>query len=158
MAQTAEQIRISKGDPELMQALLRAGNTPLKVAFRINIVPGVGSGISNAQLARHFATTKSSVLKWRSRFASSGLSGILEDAPRSGRKKSISPEKEAAIVKATRQTRPQRCDSLEHTVDGRGPRRKRYYRLPHLESPQDATAAGGNLQVQSRSAVCGQTA
>jgi hypothetical protein len=28
MAQTAEQIRISKGDPELMEALLRAGNTP----------------------------------------------------------------------------------------------------------------------------------
>ena len=106
MAQTAEQITISKGDRELMEALLRAGNTPQKVAFRINIVLGAAAGIPNAQLARDFATTKSSVLKWRGRFARSGLSAILEDAPRSGRKKSISAEKEAAIVEATLQTRP----------------------------------------------------
>jgi transposase len=106
MAQTAEQITISKGDRELMEALLRAGNTSQKVAFRINIVLGAAADISNSQLARDFATTKSSVLKWRGRFASSGLSGILEDAPRSGRKENISPEKEAAIVEATLHSRP----------------------------------------------------
>jgi hypothetical protein len=52
MAQTAEQITISKGDRELMEALVRAGNTPQKVAFRINIVLGAAAGIPNAQLAR----------------------------------------------------------------------------------------------------------
>jgi hypothetical protein len=114
-AQTAEQIRISKGDRELMERLLCAGNTPQKVAFRINIVPGAGAGIFNAQLARDFATTKSSVLKWRGRFVSSGLSGILEDAPRIGRK-SISPEKEAAIVMAT--LRRPRSEGYNRVVPG----------------------------------------
>jgi hypothetical protein len=80
------------------------GNTPQKVAFRINIVLGAAAGIPNAQLARDFATTKSSVLKWRGRFARSGLSGILEDAPRSGRKKSkiyIRNPEPRACVKAS---------------------------------------------------------
>jgi transposase len=93
MPQTAEQITVSKGDRELMEALLRAGNTPQKVNFRIDILLGAAAGITNAQLARNFATTKNSVLKWRGRFARCGLSGTLEDAPRSGRKKSISPER-----------------------------------------------------------------
>ena len=78
MVQTAEPITISRGDRELMEALLRAGNTPQKVAFRINIVPGAGAGIPNAQLARDFATTKSSVLKWRGRFARSRMDRKLD--------------------------------------------------------------------------------
>jgi transposase len=70
------------------------------------MVLGAAEGASNAQLVRDLGTTKSSVLKWRARYLRSGLEGILEDAPRSGRKKTISAEKEAAIVEATLQTRP----------------------------------------------------
>lgn len=131
MAQTAEQITISRGDRELMEALLRAGSTPQKVTFRINIVLGAAAGIGNAQLARDFATTKSSVLKWRGRFAKSGLSGILEDAPRSGRKKSISPQKEAAIVKATLQTKPRDAThwSTRSMADAQGVSDTTVYRI-----------------------------
>lgn len=131
MGQTAEQITISKSDRELMEALLRAGNTPQKVAFRINIVLGAAEGIPNAQLARDFATTKSSVLKWRGRFARSGLSSILEDAPRSGRKKSISPEKEAAIVEATLQTKPKDAThwSTRSMADAQGVSDTTVYRI-----------------------------
>ena len=60
MAQNTGQITISKGDRELIEALLRAGNTPQKLAFRINIVLAAAAGIPNAQLARELATTKSS--------------------------------------------------------------------------------------------------
>jgi transposase len=106
MWQTAEPIVIGKADRELMEELVRSGNTPQKVIFRIGIVLGAADGISNGQLVRNLGTTKSSVLKWRARYRESGLEGILDDAPRSGRKKTISPDKEAAIVQATRRTKP----------------------------------------------------
>ena len=89
-----------------MQEFLRCGNTPQKVAFRIRIVLGAAAGVSNAELARSLTTTKSSVLKWRSRYKELGIEGILDDAPRSGRKKTISAEQEAAIVRATLESKP----------------------------------------------------
>jgi transposase len=46
------------------------------------------------------------VLLWRRRFSEQGLAGILEDKPRSGRPRSITPAKEAAIVEATRHSQP----------------------------------------------------
>jgi hypothetical protein len=57
-------------------------------------------------------------LKWRQRFVGLGIEGILADAPRPGRKKSISPEKEAAIVEATLKNQAPECHTLEHTPDG----------------------------------------
>jgi transposase len=106
MWQTAEPIVVSKAEREFMEELVRSGNTPQKVVFRIAIVLGAADGKSNGQLIRDLGTTKSSVLKWRARYRESGLEGILDDAPRSGRKKTISAEKEAAIVQATLRTRP----------------------------------------------------
>jgi transposase len=106
MAQAADPIIISKRDRELMNEFLRGGNTPQKVVFRITIILGAAEGIANAKLARDLRTTRSSVLKWRARYLSLGLEGLLEDAPRSGRKKAITPEKEAAIVQATLKTKP----------------------------------------------------
>jgi transposase len=89
-----------------MDALLRAGETPQKVAFRIRVVLGAAAGKPNAELARELETTRTTVIKWRSRYEEFGVEGILQDAPRSGRKKTISAAKEAEIVRATLETKP----------------------------------------------------
>jgi hypothetical protein len=68
MWQTAEPVVVSKQYREFMEELVRSGNTPQKVIFRIAIVLGAADGKSNAQLVRDLGTTKSSVLKWRARF------------------------------------------------------------------------------------------
>jgi transposase len=106
MRKAADPLEVDQPDKELMQEFLRCGNTPQKVVFRIRIVLGAAAGMSNAALARSLSTTKSSVLKWRSRYKELGIEGILEDAPRSGRTKTISAEKEAAIVQATLESKP----------------------------------------------------
>ena len=106
MPKAADPLKLFAPDRELMQELLRCGNTPQKVAFRIRIVLAAAAGTANAEIARTLSTTKTSVLKWRSRYEDLGLEGILEDAPRSGRKKTISAEKEAAIVRATLESKP----------------------------------------------------
>lgn len=75
MWQTAERVVISKQDRAFMEELVRSGNTPQKVIFRIAVVVGAAEGKSNGQLVRDLGTTKSSVLKWRARYRESGLGG-----------------------------------------------------------------------------------
>jgi len=102
----AEAIAVSPGERVLLEQLLSAGSTPQNVVFRIRVVLGAAEGVSNNELAGRLSTTRTTILKWRQRFAEQGMEGILVDAPRSGRKKSISAEKEAAIVEATLKTKP----------------------------------------------------
>jgi transposase len=106
MRKPADALNVIAPDKELMDEFLRCGNTPQKVVFRIRVVLAAAAGTSNAEIARSLSTTKSSVLKWRRRYEQAGIEGILEDAPRSGRTKVISAEKEAAIVEATLRTKP----------------------------------------------------
>lgn len=55
------------------------------------------------------APCRPTVLFWRERYASAGLSGLLKDAPRPGRRPQISPRKVQAIVEATLETTPNRA-------------------------------------------------
>jgi transposase len=80
--------------------------TPRGAALRINIILDAAAGLANRVIARKHSTSVPTVLLWRKRWESGGMAGILEDRPRSGRPKDISPTKEEAIVKATVQTTP----------------------------------------------------
>src|SRR5437899_1141920 len=106
MSKATETLHVGADDRILLEEFLRSGNTPQKVAFRIRIVLEASSGKSNNELAQNLSTTRVTVLKWRQRYLEWGVEGVLEDAPGRGRKKAIDPEKEAAIVKATLETKP----------------------------------------------------
>ncbi len=80
--------------------------TPQAIALRCRVVLGASLGTANNQLARQLSTSLPTVLLWRRRFVEHGLLGIWEDKPRPGRPRSLTPEQEAAIVEATRSTKP----------------------------------------------------
>lgn len=80
--------------------------TPQAIVLRCRVVIGASQGTANNELARQLSTSLPTVLLWRRRFMEHGLLGILEDKPRPGRPRSLTPEKEAAIVEATRGTKP----------------------------------------------------
>ena len=90
---------------ELLQ-ISKLRSTPQSVALRVRIVLSAAEGVANKVLARQLSTTLPTVLLWRARYQSDGLAGILEDRPRSGRPKEISPEQEAALVETTLHTAP----------------------------------------------------
>jgi transposase len=106
MWETAARLEVDKQDAELMDQLIRCGSTPQQAVLRMRIVLGASEGVCNSQVAHELGTTRSTVIKWRERYRTHGLEGILEDAPRSGRRKTMTAEKEAEIVQATLSTKP----------------------------------------------------
>jgi transposase len=103
----APKLLISDFERKQLLAISRHRATPNGVALRVNIVLGAAKGIANHVLARQLSTSLPTVLLWRRRYEAEGLAGVLDDRPRSGRPKQISPEQETAIVEATMKTTPQ---------------------------------------------------
>lgn len=89
-----------------MQQILALRSVPQSVALRARIILGAAEGIANKVLARQLGTSLPTVLLWRGRFLREGLPGILEDRPRSGRPREITPEQEALVVEKTLRTTP----------------------------------------------------
>ena len=90
---------------ELVQ-VTRYPGTPQSIVLRCRVVLGAAEGTANNELARQLSTSLPTVLLWRRRFRQQGLLGVLQDKARSGRPRSVTPEKEAAIIEATRNTKP----------------------------------------------------
>ena len=106
MWEAAQRLRLSKKERELLESFARAGSTPQKIVLRLRIVLRSADGIANHRVAREFRTSRPTVLRWRRRFEQAGLEGLLQDAPRPGRKRRLTREKEEAIVNATLYSKP----------------------------------------------------
>ena len=106
MWKAAQPLRLSKKERELLESFARAGSTPQKIVLRIRIVLRSADGVANHRVARELRTSRPTVLRWRRRFEQEGPEGLLEDAPRPGRKRRLTAEKEEAIVNATLYSKP----------------------------------------------------
>src|SRR3954447_2750026 len=99
-------LSLSEAHRKQLKAMNRHRSTPSGIVLRINIILGAAEGLANRVLARRLGTSVPTVLLWRKRYEYEGLAGIFEDRPRSGRPKTISAEREEAIVEATLKTVP----------------------------------------------------
>jgi len=106
MWKPAPALRVSRTDREWLEALVRSGKTPQRVALRARLVLGAAEGRANRALAQDLGISRPTVLLWRQRYVDAGVAGLLKDAPRPGRKKRIPAEKVEAIVTATLHTTP----------------------------------------------------
>jgi len=73
---------------------------------RAGIVLRAGEGWANQHIADDLNVSLPTVRKWRTRFEQAGVEGILEDAPRPGRPRTISRRKVESIVRKTTQKTP----------------------------------------------------
>ena len=64
-----------------------------------------GDGLTAIEVSQRLSKRLGSIQKWRKRYLELGLSG-LEDQPRSGRPRRLSPSKVRKVLKATVQTIP----------------------------------------------------
>ena len=90
----------------ILEAWVRARNTPQTVALRARICLLASEGISNNAIAKRLSTSRPTVLLWRKRFTERGVLGLSEEAPKGPSKRRLSRSKVEEIIQATLHTKP----------------------------------------------------
>lgn len=86
--------------------LAKSGRTPQIIAMRARIILLAADGKPNNAIAGSLGISRPTVLLWRARFTLFGVPGIMKEAKRSGRPRSLTPESIKEIVEATINTKP----------------------------------------------------
>jgi transposase len=86
--------------------LARGRKVPTRSVERARIVLLAAEGKQNREIALLCGVTRRTVGIWRKRFAEQGIAGIEKDAPRAGRRRSISEEVVREIIHKTTQETP----------------------------------------------------
>ena len=86
-------------EKELLR-LVRAHNTPQKMALRANIILAAAMGESHTAIAKQLHASRPTVILWEQRFREKGLNG-LQDVPKPLRPSCIGKEKVQQIIAAT---------------------------------------------------------
>jgi len=103
---TSKQIDVSDRDREELNQVVRNGNTRQKVALRARIVLLSADGISTGEIMSQLGTTTPTITRWRERYETDGVSGLLKDRSRPGRKRRIEETKVREVVDRTLQEKP----------------------------------------------------
>lgn len=106
MWKPADALPLASAQRADLEALVRSGKTPQRVAARAAIVLATSDGAPVNAIAREFGVSRPTVYLWRRRFEESGVVGLLKDAPRPGRRKALTADQIATVVDATLHTTP----------------------------------------------------
>lgn len=96
---------LSDSEREQLQVWARRRKTAQALALRSRIVLSCAKGVENQNVAAELNVTKQTVSKWRGRFVSMRLDGLL-DAPRSGAPRTIDDARIDAVIAKTLATVP----------------------------------------------------
>jgi transposase len=99
-------IRLSPSQRHRLEQWVRAGMTPQRLVRRSRIVLLASDGWSNSRIARALAVSVPTVALWRRRFVEGGIECLRHDAPGRGRKRRISAESIAAILRGLTDSAP----------------------------------------------------
>jgi transposase len=102
----APAIHLSTEARSQLHRLVRRRTTPVRVTERCRIVLLAADGLQDKQIAERMQVTPLMASRWRSRFLSQGVPGLVKDAPRPGRTPTITAAQVAEIVARTTQNTP----------------------------------------------------
>jgi transposase len=102
----AAALRLSEGQKTEIEALVRSGNTPQKVAVRGRLLLLAHQGVSNHAISQQLNLSRPTVLALRARFARDGMTAISGLRKRKRRGKVLTPELEQKILDTTLKARP----------------------------------------------------
>lgn len=103
---TSKRIDVSNKDREQLDQIIRNGNTSQKVALRARIALLSADGISTGEIMHQLCTTTPTISRWRDRYKTDGIPGLLKDRSRPGRKRRIEDTKVREVVDRTLQEKP----------------------------------------------------
>ena len=100
MTTTTKRVRLRHGDRAVLESWVRSRRLSRRQVERAKIVLAGARGESSRAIAERLGIARDTARLWLRRYEAAGLTG-LEDRPRSGRPREITPEVEAAIVEKT---------------------------------------------------------
>ena len=104
---TSRRLEVSDEDRAELERLARSPTTEQRVAMRARIVLLSGEGVGTGEIVERLGITTSTITLWRDRYEREGVRGLLKDAPRSGRRPTISKEQVIEVVRRTLDERPE---------------------------------------------------
>ncbi len=100
----AENIQLDEHSQEKLKSLAASRTSAVRLWERATIIMELAAGTAKQEIAKQLGIARQTVLRWEQRFLRLGMEG-LNDAPRSGRPRTIVSEQIAQIVqKTTRET------------------------------------------------------
>ena len=108
MARPAALIVLTALQQQRLTTWARAATTPQRLARRARVILGSAAGLGSRRLAQQERMSRTTVQRWRTRFAADGCDG-LQDRPRRGRP-SVLPATTHALVIALACERPTERD------------------------------------------------
>jgi transposase len=105
MATSTKQIRLRRGDRRVLESWARSRTLSRRQVERAKIVLAAAGGESSRSIAAELGIARDTARLWLRRYESEGLEG-LEDRPRSGRPREVTPEVEAEIIEKTVEEAP----------------------------------------------------
>jgi transposase len=102
----APPINLSEEQRQELESNSRGRSIPARVVERSRIVLLAAAGKQDREIAAALSVTRKKASRWRKRFLRHGLAGLNKDAPRPGRRPTISPERVSEIVRRTTQENP----------------------------------------------------
>ena len=106
MGLRVRRIRLRRGERRRLERLVNKRTTPQRVVERANIVLCSAEGRSGSAICREVGVSRPTVTQWLDRYEAGGVEELLEDRPRSGRPRKITPDDEAEIVRKTLEEKP----------------------------------------------------
>ncbi len=100
-------ITLSDEERKTLETWSRGRSTQARRVSRAKVVLMAADGMTNESIAAELGTSKPTVGRWRSRFASRRIAGIEKDATRPGRKRVLTAEMVDLIVSKTTQEKPE---------------------------------------------------
>jgi transposase len=101
----AVEVVLSEGEREQLESWARRGKSAQALAQRSRIVLSAAEGLKNTEISQRLLLDHTTVRKWRSRFASDRLDGLI-DEPRPGRPRTISDAQVEEVIVKTLESTP----------------------------------------------------
>jgi transposase len=102
----APPVELTEDQERALQQWARGRSLPARQVERALVVLLAAAGKQDIEIASEIGISNQKAARWRKRFLKMGLVGLEKDAPRPGRKPTITPAKVREVVRKTTQEKP----------------------------------------------------
>ncbi len=103
---TSKRLIMNDTDRATLERITRNGNTPQKLALRARIALLSADGVRTGRIIQQLGTSTPTITRWRARYEAAGVTGLLQERTRPGRKKRIGEAMVREVVERTLKEKP----------------------------------------------------